>query len=220
VPGESSIEIVDAAGPQIVRLDLDGAVQRRTPVSLPFSIDNAAFDGERWVIGGRDTAQRSVVARLDTRHNALTSSYLLSSHGDTLRGHFHLSSSTVPGRVRASWVDAPYSVAEIERGSVRPVRETLDAQLMRRLSDTTSRWIALPIVDTGLELLQTFTDLRSNHRLIVVSDTNGLALRIRAVESALGIASASAQRSVVAAVVMTHTPTVVLYPTGFLLAGR
>lgn len=191
VTGESTFEVVDAAGEW--RGDLHpsqspASTGRWTVVTQPL---NAARTPKGWVGGGRDEHGRY---RLVSLLSSGAPRVLWTVSPDTLRGGrlpAYLLSPSAAG-VLMSEAESPFRTWRVDwDGTVHVPFAPRRAALPPRRPGQDARWVALPVVDLGSGYLQTLADLGSDRRVLVTFDQTGRQVRASVLRVPVGIAGKS-----------------------------
>jgi hypothetical protein len=175
---DTIVEVVDSGRRSFLRLTLAGRFVAERPLQLPWRAESAIHSDSGWILGGRDVAGNYRVVRIGrsgTRKRLIT----IPARG---RGgpRISMTLSAAGSEVYASLVDSPHVVTRIHGSAT--TRDSTRRRFPPPLLPRGSRgegplWISLAVhqLDTGY--IRTFSDLRSDNRVLAIYDAQGNLLR-------------------------------------------
>jgi hypothetical protein len=206
--GEREVEVLDARGPQVVRLAADGEVRFRRPLRPSFRVLAGVLIDSTWHLGGVDSLGRSVFAVAEFGAEQVVGSPMLTTTGDSLRGPFHLSHSESQV-ILASWLHAPFRSGTVVKGARLQPSSASSLEVAPELADTSRRWVALPMFRSTRGFVQSYSDLRSDRRLHLLLSGQGDARRASDDLRPFGIAGVHARSGRLLGVVTDPAATIV-----------
>ena len=173
IQGDSVLEVVTSSPPAIVRFTSKGRLVRRRTLGRwadSVALETGAHADGGWVIGAvqGDKSYR-VVHVSDAGAKEVTWQLLEATRVRDLGRSFQMTASE--GRVLMASHFPPYSVIGITPTGSTAILVAQSALVSRRVigaPDTSSRWIALPVVVLDTGFIQTFADLNSDRRILTL----------------------------------------------------
>jgi hypothetical protein len=211
----SNIEVVDASRFSIVVFAPNGALQAEYPLPLTGVPESAVRIGYAWFIGQRSTDGGYRIDAVDGRHPTSSLSILRASRNprdSATSGTLML--SVVRGDLLVTRLFAPFkSVRLTSRGDTVLVFESppIGSQRQWLGRRSTARWIGLPIIALDSGYLQTFSDVKSDRRLLVRYAADGRIRRITRLDAPIGVVAADPDHDLLFAVRTVGTAELVRY---------
>lgn len=197
--GDSEIEVVDAVRNTVLTLSRRGDRLRERRFSSRTTVSTAARFRDTWVLGGRDengtfainmaTHVSSVAAARRTNLDLGLS--------DGVPAHLSLAEH----ELLLTSVNRPFVVRRVDR--LLQTRSSLvpaGIDTLRAIRNLTSRgsWISLPALAVSGGYLQTLSDLASDHRIVILYDSFGIAQRYTALDIPVGFVTSHVRSNLLA----------------------
>jgi hypothetical protein len=185
---DSDLEIVDGMDGAIHQIDRRGVHRRAPNARAPARLVSATYVDGCWFLGRVDGSGNLILDRRTfNRIDAPDCDHQRSVNTALRAGQVRLS----PGshRVFAAAANPPFEVVELTKGRANPLPESDHTKpLKHRESDSDSDlWVALAVVQLDTESIQTFADLRSDKRLLLLRSANGKSKRSITLDAPVGI---------------------------------
>lgn len=177
--GDTLVEAVDAERQAIVRVDFQGRVKRHQSLQLPWIVESAIYSRGVWILGGRDLAGNyRVVAMNPSGARTRLHTVAANRHRGT---ELSMSLSESGGDVFAALLTRPYLATRIP--ALPPSAERTPPlvfpapTLPKRNSGEKALWVALAVHALDDGFVRTFSDLRSDRRVLAIYDSEGRLVR-------------------------------------------
>ena len=216
VEGDSIIDIVDQAGPTVIRATLAGRVVARWGCTAPITVATAARTTDSWIIAGAAVDSSYGIARLRDGEDACSLRTMAKSGPLPFAGSL---SSTFDGRsALLAGVNAPYQVFTVDStGQVSPLTGSATplVAVAARGQSRPPRWLGMAVLPLDRNSrVQVFADARSDRRLIRVYDTDGRLRSEKTIAVPFGFVGSVPDRRTLFALRRTDRVEVVTYTWG------
>jgi hypothetical protein len=195
--GDSVLEVVDARRGSLLRLSRGGEVRAERPLGVSFEMESAARTPGGWVVAGRDTAGAYQVAAVggDAAPAVL---YVRPAGSSLLERPFSAHLSAAGDEVLVTNHEPPFDVVRVSRsGAARPA--LVSGSLAEVEAAEGHAWVSLPLLPLDDGFVRTFSDLRSDTRLLVLYDAGGSRTRELRIDVPLGVLATAPERRLLVA---------------------
>lgn len=185
---DSVIEVLDADRRTLLSVTRSGATVQRRAIPIAWEISRAVHSLGVWYIVGQDSTGATVLASLSASGEVLRQDELVPSLDSlTLAPAVLLARS--PSGAFATLGRSPYTTWALSADHApRPVPLHIPHLDPGSASpDSASIWVSLAPVPVDSFLVRTFSDLRSDRRLLVLYDERGAIIRETGLDAALGL---------------------------------
>ncbi|HYW07987.1 MAG TPA: hypothetical protein VE913_13585 [Longimicrobium sp.] len=209
---DSAIEVIDAERRSLLRLSFAGERLTEHGLEIPWGVESAARSAAGWVLGGRDVVGNYRVLAWDPNGGRRRLLTLLAKESGGKRLAMTLSAAGT--EVLAAQVSAPHvgrrlTVAAAE-GSGAPIR-AFETPKLSGSSREAGLWISMAILPLDRGYIRTFTDLRSDRRVLVTYDGSGAMLRRTPIRLPMAVIATDPGRRMLLAVRRTDQLELVRY---------
>jgi hypothetical protein len=216
VQQDSLLEVVDSGRRSMLRLTLAGAFVSEKALDLPWKVDDAVRARSAWLLAGRDGGGNGrVIAVADSgrttplltlparQHEGTPLALQLSEAGDAVF-------ATVLGDPR---LVLRMSASQARSGRVLPRAEFGAPALPddRAGAEDAALWISLGIHPLDRGFIRTFSDLRSDRRVLATYDRDGRLLRDSGIAVPMAVVATVPRRRVLLAARRTDRMELVKY---------
>jgi hypothetical protein len=197
--GDSLVEVLDGDNESLFQLSSSGRLISRRHLRVGFEINRAIPGAGGWYVVGQDSTGATIAA-------------FLSDTGDLLRRDILLPQSSgpaptvqlsrLPAGALATLADPPYTTWTLAAGAP-PHIYALSLPRLDTDSVAPNRaplWVSLPALPVDSGFIRTFSDLRSDQRILVLYDRHGSVLRQTRLDAALGLIASQPERHLLIAV--------------------
>jgi hypothetical protein len=183
------IEVIDAERRSLVRSDLAGRFAAEQPLQLPWRVESAVPFDSLWVLGGRDVAGNYRVVALQPS-GARTRLLTLRAR-DYPGQRLTMAVSEADGRAFATLQNSPFTVFQVLPATSLGLDSASGRFAVPALPQASGRepplWASLGVHRLDNGYVRTFSDLRSDRRVVVTYDANGKLLRDRQVRVPMAV---------------------------------
>lgn len=181
--GGRAIEILDGDRQSILRMDRRGDLIHRTRFSVPVVVTTSAITAAGWLVGGWNASEEFVAFQVG-RSGDSSEFFRFDRPGDGPPGDMRI--SVLGDRAFFTQVSPPHKTTEISKDgkrirSFQPMGEDGIPTTIGRLEEEVGRWVSLPILPLDHGFLQMLSDLNSDRRTWVLSDSTGMPLRSKTI---------------------------------------
>jgi hypothetical protein len=176
---DSLLEVIDAERRSLLVLSWAGKVIAEHALDLPWRVESATRTAGGWFLGGRDTAGDFTIVRWSPGGGRTGPVSRIGPHGRGRRTAILLTAAGTD--VTASEIGAPHRGRLISAsGQSAPGGEAQFAApaFPKARGRDGAFWISLPIFAIDSGFVRSFSDLRSDNRLIALYDRRGKLTRV------------------------------------------
>lgn len=205
------IELLSSESSEIRTLDYSGAALGTVSLDLPGPVRHATHsDGSWYVVAGLHP---------DSTENVILEIRPDRSIERIARTHVQGLLSVGSDRVFLARTSRPHGteiVAGEDAGHVlRPKEGLIDSLTIATRGRSPDNWVALPMLDVGRAFVQSFADLSSDWRVVVVYDRDGSPARSQIYRVPIGLVASDGDRETLLSVLRLNRPEIVRYRWGW-----
>lgn len=213
IQDDTVVEAIDADRRSVIRLSLTGRLIAEQPLGLPWQVESAVHTASGWSLGGRDVAGNYRVVAFE-ESGARTR--LLTVPAREHRGtQLSMSLSAAEGGLFATLRSRPHTVTRVTEATAAAVRVPSSGFAAPRLptgeGNEAPLWLALEIYPLDKGYIRTFSDLRSDLRVLATYDAEGRFLQRSVIAVPIGILATVPEKRVLLAARRTDRLEVVTY---------
>ncbi|MBB4634714.1 hypothetical protein [Longimicrobium terrae] len=193
---DSLLEVVDAERRSLLVLSWAGKVVAEHALDLPWRVESATRTESGWFLGGRDTAGDFTIVRWSPDGGRISPVSRIHPHGRDRRTAVLLTAAGPD--VTASEIGAPHRGRLISAGQSGPDGDAQFAApaFPKARGRDGAFWISLPIFSIDSGYVRSFSDLRSDNRLIALYDRRGRLTRVTQVAVPMAVVAANPESRV------------------------
>jgi hypothetical protein len=172
-----------------------GTTVQRHPLPLEWDISRAVRGADAWYVVGRGRTGATVLASLSPSGQVLRQDELLPPP-DSSTPNPTIQLVRSPSGALATLAGPPYTTWTVTAGTPPRLLALRIPMLATGSADPNSApiWVSLPPLPIDSFLVRTFSDLRSDRRLLVLYDASGAIVRETALDAALGLIESQQER--------------------------